>query len=52
MYSCSRKLDNIKKDLFNWSKEYKIANNIIWDEVVKKCSAQHSDLEGMDGMEE
>lgn len=37
MFSCSRKLDIVKNESFVWCKEYKIANNVIWDDVVKNC---------------
>lgn len=38
MYKCSRKLQKVKNDLFSWCKEYQLANNIVWDDIVESCT--------------
>ncbi|XP_021857652.1 uncharacterized protein [Spinacia oleracea] len=48
MYSCSRKLQQIKYALAGWCREFKMNNNIIWDDVVRKCLKSQQDMEVTD----
>lgn len=48
MYKCTRKLHQLRHDLFIWCKEYQAANSIIWDEAVDKCAKIQNNL-GCDG---
>lgn len=37
MYNFSRKLQQIKYSLGGWCRQYKLTNNVVWDDVVRKC---------------
>lgn len=36
MCRCAQKLQQIRHDLFGWCKEFRMTNNITWDEAVDK----------------
>lgn len=44
MYSCTRKLQQIKYSLSGWCREYRIAHNIIWDNGGQKCLQAQENL--------
>lgn len=52
MYSCSRKLQQIKYSLAGWCREFKLTHNIIWDDINQRCLNNQESLESMDDIEE
>ncbi|XP_021844829.2 uncharacterized protein [Spinacia oleracea] len=45
MYKCSRKLQKIKYDLFTRCKEFQMANNILWDDIMDICDNNQQQLQ-------
>lgn len=44
MFGCSKKLKNTRYELFKWSRDFKMANNLIWEKVMEDCDMAQAKL--------
>lgn len=52
MYKYSRKMQRVRNSLSHWCREYKTANNVIWDDIMDKCSRIQGEIESEASMKQ